>query len=498
MRLKSPAVLLLGMMLPPLEIGCQRAPEPSGALEVLVGTEPATLDPRFATRALDVKVSRLIHAGLVTLEPDTLEPKPNLARSLTRRATLEIDVELVANARFHSGTLLEPSDVCATIEAIRDPRLQSPHRSILESFARCNPTGPHSLTLTLSAPRACWMTDLEIPILRADEAGVSPKLDGQLDGLGPFRIDANTPGTLRLLPAENAFAHRPRLAVSVRTVHDENARAMRLLSGRAEVAPNAFSPSLLAGLASQTSDIVVSSRPGSNVTYLLTRCDRPPFDSAARRHGLSMAIDRKLIVHSLLADKARVAKWLIPDGHWAAPKGLPDLVFDPLKAREQLASLGPVTLLTSTDRSRILQARAIAQMLGDAGLATQVVPLELGLLLSRLDAGQFTLAILQIPELTEPNILNWFFHPRGIGAKNAQGKNRTHYDNPEVGRLLDLAAATFDADERRQQYADLARLMLSDLPVVPLWHEDQIVVARSRGRKFSLSAEGRWQALADL
>jgi len=119
-------------------------------------------------------------------------------------------------------------------------------------------------------------------------------------------------------------------------------------------------------------------------------------------------------------------------------------------------------------------------------------------LLSRLDAGQFTLAILQIPELTEPNILNWFFHPRGIGAKNAQGKNRTHYDNPEVGRLLDLAAATFDADERRQQYADLARLMLSDLPVVPLWHEDQIVVARSRGRKFSLSAEGRWQALADL
>ncbi len=469
-----------------------------------MGTEPATLDPRFATRGLDVKLTRLVHAGLVTLAPETLEPRPHLARSLIRRNQFDIDVELVATASFHSGKPLEPGDVCATIEAIRDPQTQSPHRSILEAFTQCHPTGPHSLTLTLSGPRASWMSDLEMPILRADEVRSPPQLDGKLDGLGPFRITSHTAGAIDLAPADNGKTPPPRFPISVRTIHDENARAMRLLSGRAELAPNAFSPSLLSGFERKGTDVVVSSRPGSNVTYLLTRCDRPPFDRPSVRHGVSLAIDRDVIVSSLLAGKARAAKWLIPQGHWAAPHHLPSLEHDPVRARALLTNLGAVTLLTSTDRSRVLLARAIAQMLTDAGLVTQVVPLELGLLLSRLDAGQFTLAILQIPELTEPNILSWFFHPRGIGgsagggSERFLGKNRTRYSSSIAGELLDHASASFDPEERRKLYVKLADVMLSDMPVIPLWHEDQIVVARGRGKRFVPSAEGRWLALAEL
>jgi hypothetical protein len=39
-------------------------------------------------------------------------------------------------------------------------------------------------------------------------------------------------------------------------------------------------------------------------------------------------------------------------------------------------------------------------------------------------------------------------------------------------------------------------LMRQDLPVVPLWHEDQVAVVRQRATEFSLSAEGRWFALS--
>jgi peptide/nickel transport system substrate-binding protein len=489
----GPIVIALG-----LSTGCGYEVAPPNALEILVVTEPATLDPRFATRGLDVKLTRLVHAGLVTLDPNTLEPRPRMARSLTRRNASEIDVTLDETARFHSGKPLEPRDVCATLEAIGDPLLESPHRSIVATFAQCRPSGPHTLRLTLSGPRACWMSDLEIPILRADEVRSRPRADGKLDGLGPFRVETNADGAIHLAPASSGSRPPPRYPLVIRTIHDENARAMRVLSGRAEVAPNAFSPSLLSGFVGSNADIVVTTRPGANVTYLLTRCDRPPFDQASIRQGLSLAIDRNLIVNHLLAGKARVAKWLIPEGHWAAPNDLPALNYDPSSAQQRLRNLGPVTLLTSTDRSRVLQARAVAQMLTDAGLVTQVIPLELGLLLSRLDAGQFTLAILQIPELTEPNILSWFFHPRAVGSANLLGKNRARYRSEIAGNLLDRASAAFDQQQRKQLYAELAQVMLSDMPVVPLWHEDQIVVARGRGKRFVPSAEGRWLSLAEL
>ena len=115
-------------------------------------------------------------------------------------------------------------------------------------------------------------------------------------------------------------------------------------------------------------------------------------------------------------------------------------------------------------------------MLGDAGLETQVIPLDLGLMLARLDAGDFTLAILQIPELTEPNVLSWFFHPRGIPGEGGDGRNRARYRNPRAAELFDAAAASFDHAKRKALYGELARLMLSDMPAIPLWHEDQIAV----------------------
>ena len=52
-------------------------------LEMLVPTDAETLDPRHATDAVALRTTRLLHAGLVRLDPDTLEPKPYLARAWT-------------------------------------------------------------------------------------------------------------------------------------------------------------------------------------------------------------------------------------------------------------------------------------------------------------------------------------------------------------------------------------------------------------------------------
>jgi peptide/nickel transport system substrate-binding protein len=262
------------------------------------------------------------------------------------------------------------------------------------------------------------------------------------------------------------------------------------------VAPNAISPALLPALEGRN-QLSVQSRAGANVTYLLLHNDRAPLDRSEVRRALGQAIDRQKIVKTLMADRAQVAHWIFPSQHWAYAKSEP-LVHDPDAARGVLSGVRPLTLLTSTDRARITLARAIAQMLGDAGVQVQVVSLDFGVLLSRLDAGDFDMATLQMPELTEPHLLSWFFHPKGVPGEGGIGKNRARWRHPQAGEWLDRAGENRDIGVRRLYYGKLAALMQSELPVIPLWHEDQVAVVSDRARGFALSAEGRWLSLASL
>jgi peptide/nickel transport system substrate-binding protein len=487
-------ILLAAALLPSCRSRDAAGPD---ALEIVVPTETATLDPRFSTRSLDVKVTRLLHAGLMGLDRNTLAPVPLLAQSHRFSNEKTLEIELRPRLRFHSGKPLRASDVCATLSALADPALGSPHRTVVRAIGSCTALGDGKLRIELAEPRATLLSDLEVPILRGDQARMPPQPNGELDGLGPYRVRSSEPGEVVLEPADTGVIPTPTHRVVVRTVRDENARALRLLAGESDIAPNAISPGLLPAL-ERENELSVVARAGANVTYLLMQNDRPPFDRLEVRRAVAHAIDRELIVRTLLAGRAQVANSLLPPDHWAAARELVPEPFAPEAARSVLAALPAVTLLTSTDRARVTLARVLAQMLRDAGLEVEVVALDLGVLLERLDAGDYLMATLQLPELTEPNVLSWFFHPDKIPGEGTEGKNRARYRSPEARLALDAAARVRDPDERRESYQRFLRLLQRDVPVVPLWHEDQIAVVSRRARGFELSAEGRWLAVTKV
>jgi ABC-type transport system substrate-binding protein len=183
---------------------------------------------------------------------------------------------------------------------------------------------------------------------------------------------------------------------------------------------------------------------------------RPPLDDANFRRALSAAIDRATLCATLFDGRAQPAGGLIAPALWAHAD-LPPLPFDPNLARATFARSASevrsaerrhLTLLTSTERFRGEVARVIAQELADAGLEVDVIPLELGTMIARLNAGDFD--------------------------------------------------ATPDPDVRRVVYARLEAFERDAMHLVPLWYEDQVVVTSARARAFVPSAEGRWLDLARL
>jgi peptide/nickel transport system substrate-binding protein len=216
------------------------------------------------------------------------------------------------------------------------------------------------------------------------------------------------------------------------------------------------------------------------------------------RRALATAIDRERVARTLLAGRAQPADTLLPPDHWAYTAA-PAWPSDRKAAAASLDEAHPgrlrVTLLTSTDRLRGTIARFLAQELAEVGADVEVVPLELGTLIGRLGAGDFELATLQMPEITEPNVLRVFLHSSSVPPV---GANRGRVHDDEVDRLLDEGESMLDTAARRTIYAALEKRIRDEALLIPLWHEDQIAVVSERARAFTPSAEGRWLGLAAL
>lgn len=465
---------------------------------MLVPTDAETLDPRHATDPVALRATRLLHAGLVRLDPDTLAPQPYLARSWAWASPLTLRVELREGLRFHSGAPFTARDVKATIAAFQSPQVGSRHGRVIETIGEVDVENDLTVVVHLLRPHATLLTDLEIPILRADEAFSAPRPDGSLDGLGPYEVRHREPGAIELRPKAGGAMSPPALqSVTLRTVHDENARALRMHAGRADLVVNAFSPTLLPALESAPG-VHVNARRGANVSYLLARTDRGPLADVRVRRALATAIDRDRIARTLLAGRAQPADTLLPPEHWAY-SAAPAWPSDRKAAASALAEAHGgrlhVTLLTSTDRLRGTIARFLAQELLEVGADVEVVPLELGTLIGRLGAGDFELAVLLLPEITEPNVLRVFLHSSSVPPA---GANRGRVHDDEVDRLLDEGEKTLDLTARKTIYAALEKRIRDEALLIPLWHEDQIAVVSDRARAFMPSAEGRWLGLAAL
>jgi peptide/nickel transport system substrate-binding protein len=233
--------------------------------------------------------------------------------------------------------------------------------------------------------------------------------------------------------------------------------------------------------------------------YMIAREDRGALANADVRRAISLAIDRALLTRTLLAGHAQPASGMIPPTQWSFTPGAPPLAFDPNDARTRLEAAGArgahLAILTSTDRLRLSITRAIAQELEDAGLIVDVVPLDLGTMIARMNAGDFELAILQMPEFSEPHLLRHFLHSDFVPP---EGSNRGRVRDAELDRLIERAASVRDTGARRAAYVEVEARLRDQMHVIPLWYEDQVAVTSARARAFTPSAEGRWLSLATL
>jgi peptide/nickel transport system substrate-binding protein len=475
------------------------------SLTMLLPRDVKQLDPRYVSDVYGLKVSRLIFASLTRIDPQTLETVPDLARELHMIGDSEYLVELQPGLHFSDGSVLDAADVVATYRSVVDPAMQTRYASTYQRIVSVTAIDPLTILFRLNGPHASFPTDLELPILRAEDAHrrLSADQGDQLIGAGPYVLARRQPGVIELSQNPRWHAGAPRVSrVRMLVVHDDNTRALRLLSGNADFSLNGV-PAGLVPLFTGRPDFVVESAPGIGTTYLGINTVASGLRDVRVRKALAHAIDRTALIKAKFGDRAELASSFVPLGHWAYDADTPAYAFDPAAARALLDQAGLTgtpraswVLRCDSERSRVSIARAIAAMLADVGIAVRVQTTENATLLADLDRGHFELTLLQFPEVIEPHVLSWFFASDRIPGPGRIGLNRWRYTDQATDDALELGRRSLEREQRKRAYVLLQRRLADRLPVVPLWHESVVAVRSTRVPAIQIPRDSRFTTLA--
>ncbi len=169
------------------------------------------LDPRRVTDAYGLKISRLLFASLVTIDPQSLDVVPDLAERVTVVSPTVYRVLLREGLRFSDGSTLDADDVIATYRSVVDPSIHSPHARNYARLQSVIAITSRTVEFTLREAHATFLTDLELPIVRAEDASA---VLGTKDGpatvsSGPYVLVRRTTGHLSLRANPHWYGGRP-------------------------------------------------------------------------------------------------------------------------------------------------------------------------------------------------------------------------------------------------------------------------------------------------
>jgi peptide/nickel transport system substrate-binding protein len=497
------AALLVAIVVGAGAAGCAQARRtPDDILVVLIETPITAADPRYTITNFDSKLRRLIYPGLTTVDTPTLAPRPYLAAAITRVDPLTADVELRADARFSDGSPVTADDVVRTYDAVLEPGSDSPyHVGFVERFEAIVALGPRTIRFRLRQPLATLESDLDFGIVSFHGVAPGERLaSGAGLGAGPYVLRALT-STTAYLDASTVAVVRPRLPhVELRAVRDPAARILMLVGGSADLIQNGVRGDLVDDVAARPRVRAITA-PGCLLTYLMMNNDDPALADVRVRQAIALALDRPAIIKARFGGRAELATGLLPPSHWAYRGDVPRWDHDVARAIALLDAAGVrdpdgpgpaprlrLTYKTSADAFRVAVARVIAAQLAAIGIEVEVRPFEFATFFADIKKGTFQLASMQSSEITEPDFLRFYFHSSGIpDAADPDGGNRWRYRNAQVDGWTDAGRREPDLARRRALYGEVQAALARDLPIIPLWHEDTVVLANQAVRGYALT-----------
>jgi peptide/nickel transport system substrate-binding protein len=474
---------------------CHQAQRDPGTVVFLIESSPANLDPRIGTDAQSQRIDALLFDGLVAHNA-SFQFTPALAERWEQPNPLTLVFHLRRGVRFHDGRMLTARDVLWTIDSMIQSRIGSggsgavisPKAAAYASIDTMEAPDERTVVLHLKHADNFLMTNLSTGAMGIVPEGSGGDFWQHPVGTGPFRfVSQQIDQDVVVERNRLSWAVVPKLnRVRFSVVPDAITQSLELEKGSGDVAVNSLPMDSLPVLAARP-NLQLEETGGTEIQYLGFNLLDPVLKDVRVRQAIACAIDRELIIHTLMLNHARPASSLLPSGHWAWTGDVAHYDFDPARARRLLDEAGQkpgadgvrfhLTMKTSNDEGTRLLAAVLQQQLAGVGIALDIRSYEFATFYSDVTRGAFQMYSLRWVGIEQPDIFSFAFATASFSPK---GVNRSHYSNARLDALLGDAAGSQDMATRRAEYVEAQQILARDLPAINLWYRDTVVVHSRR------------------
>jgi peptide/nickel transport system substrate-binding protein len=482
------AGLLLAML---LAAGCAPPAAEKNELVIAHRGMPLTLMPHTREEVITNSVLMNMFESLAGFDAD-MKITPLLAVSWENPDDLTWLFKIRPGVRFHDGTPMTADDVVFSLERART-HPASALRSNCATISSITRTGDDTVKIVTARPSPILLHKLTNAFVmpRRHLERVGPEAFARHPvGTGPYRFESATGEAIRMFAWNDYWGGRPDFPRLIITRHASPAEAVQmLLDGRADIVSD-ISPELAREIERNPQQKpMIQHRPGLAIRQLAMDTTRPPFNRRQVREALSLAIDRPRLVERILHGFGQPANQMVPHAVFGYHPSLPELPYDPDRARRLLAAAGhpkgiALTLLVAASRARLgeeLQRQAAA-----AGIRLELDIRDRQSFFDAADTAPFLLMGFNSTSGDASDLMDDLFHTTG-GSFGRD--NRGRYSNPEVDRLIEALGGLLNQPQRLHTMQRLMVMIMQDLPRVPLFVEDEI---------YGVSPAVSWQPRLDM
>ena len=461
------AALTLGMV-------AATAAQAPRALAVQTGTEPPGLDltatPASATAAV---VLYNVQECLVKVD-ESGKIVPWLAERWHTSDNRNYTFFLRKGVRFHNGRELKAADVKFVVERAMNPETKHPYPRYYEAIGDIIVKDDHTITFSLKAPTANFLLNMarQGSVIYPREA--VDTLKSAPVGTGPFTVAEWVRGD-RIVLKRFADYHTkglPRVdQVTFRFIPDPNAALAALKAGDIDASLFGLGPEHVADLRKDGRFEVIVGETTNDVIMAMNN-SRKPFTDVRVRRAVTHAINKADVVKLAMFGLGRVIGSNVDplNPYFVDLAGA--VPHDPAKARKLLAEAGypngfeAVLRVAPQYYYTVRAGEVIVDQLAKVGVKVRIEQIEWGQWLSRVwKEADYDLTIIGHAEAWD--IANY-----------ANPKYYYRYDNPKFQELFKQSEVTLDDKTRRQQYAQMQRMLADEAPVVFLFIHPRLVVAK--------------------
>jgi len=483
---------LLGVVALVFQVACLQRQAPVDPNIIVIGARvgPNSLHPLKANDEGTARIGELIYDSLLDTGSD-LRAHPRLAERVETPDARTYVVHLRRGVRFHDGHELTARDVVYTFSQFLDPAFVSPFKGAFTSMIGVRAVDDYTVAFDLKEPVPSFPVTNLVPVPIVPDGVDEATLARAPNGTGPYRfVSYATDDTLKVRAFNEYWDGKPKNAgVIVKIIPDDTMRSLELRKGTADVIVNDMPPDIVHQM-EKTGDFSIVRAPGLDFSYLGFNMRDPAVSDRRVRQAIGYATNREAIVKYLRRDLALLATGLVHPQAWAYEPGIFTFSYDPEKAKQLLDAAGyrdpdgdgplprlRLSLKISTNEEVRLQSTVIQQDLRRVGIDLDVRSYEFATVFADILKGNFQIMSLQWVggAVIDPDILRRVFHSTQVPPA---GFNRGYYMNPEVDRLIDLATAAVEEQERKMYYGAVQRIIAEDAVYIPIWNRVNVAVAR--------------------